>query len=477
MTPHVVAVPWVFWLRRRLRWALTQEPAPSLLWSTAAVLFPSRSSAGPAANIALGLVLGLCSCVDPPAECAECAEGEGEGEHLPLDDDQVRLGTALVDLVGPAVAPAALPVVPAGVTVFDLGNLVVDVDGSTGSVLVDVDERVRGLTFIVYGLPGQQVMVTRVEDGAGDVVVDDAAVPASVPGFSQINALSNGFPAQFLSPGRVLPALEAGAFAVPSTPDVGLRAGTWSVHLGHFHLEVDDGGSPRVLPVPSAVRVLVLVRTAPVAPGRVGLALHFTGARGLSAAQAEEASSFQTALGLLQESWAAVGIDATDVEYADLRDGADFRTVVLDEPRCDGGDMDALVQKGVPDRLNLFFIDSFECGPFGPFLLGMSPGIPGVPFTTGTARSGVVIAGQFLGTDPEEFAITVAHESAHFLGLFHTQENDRFGDSNIYDNIADTPEAPASQANLMYFDVSRIGEPVLSVGQGQVMQQSPWVQR
>ena len=428
----------------------------------------------PRLPLVFSIVLALCGCPLP-------SEGEGEGEGVdedaPLDASQVRLGSALVDDDGaPVVAAVSLPVVPAGVTIFDLGNLAVDVDGSTGTVLVDVDARVKGMTFIVYGQPGEQVMVTRVEDGAGDVVVDDAVLSPDTPAFSQVNALSSGFPAQFLSPGRVLPAREVGAFSVPSSPDVGLRAGTWSVRLGHFHLELDDGGDPFVTPLPSPVRVLALVRTARVVPGRVGLALHFTGALGLTAAQAENAASFQNALGLLQQSWADVGVDASDVVYADLEDGADFRTVVLDEPRCDGGDLDALVQNGVPDRVNLFFIDAFECGPFGPFLLGMSPGIPGVPFTTGTARSGVVVASQFLASDPEAFAITIAHESAHFLGLFHTQENDRFGSDPVYDNIADTGEAPDARANLMYFDVSRIGAEVLSPDQGKVMQQSPWVQ-
>ncbi len=419
------------------------------------------------------LALGAC-----PAPLRQGdGEGEGEGEHLPLDDEQVRLGSALRDDDdAPLVALTALPVLPAGVALFDLGNLAVDVDGSTGTVLVDVDERVQGLTFVVYGRTGEQVIVTRVEDGAGDVVVDDTAVPSDAPGFSQVNALSNGFPAQFLSPGRVLPAREAGAFAVPSSPDIALAAGTWSVRLGHFHLDVDEGGDPVVSPVPFPVRVLALVRTADVAPGRLGLALHFTGARGLTAAEAESAVSFQTALGLLHDTWGAVGVDASDVVYRDLPDGADFRTVVLDEPRCDGGDLDTLVQKGVPDRVNIFFVDAFECGPFGPFLLGLSPGIPGVPYATGTARSGVVVAGQFLASDPDGFAITIAHETAHFLGLFHTQENDRFDDDPIYDNIADTGEAPASRQNLMYFDVSRIGAEVLSAGQGRVMQQSPWVQ-
>lgn len=410
-------------------------------------------------------------------------EGEGEGEPLPLDDDQVRLGTALNNDDGaPVVDEGSLAVPPdeAGpnglpaVSLFDLGNLDVDVDGYTGTVLWDVDARVTGVTFVVYGT--DTVMVMRAEDGGGGVVIDDRVVPPETPAFEQVNALSTGFPAQFLSPGRVLPARGAGAFAIPSTTDVPMSAGTWSARFGHFVVSFDADGNPTTTPVPTPVRVLALVRTAPVVAGSIKLALHFSGAQGLTADQAEVSASFNDALDLLRDSWSAVGVDASDVEFVDMADGAAFQTIVLDEPRCDGGDMDALVKKGRPGRLNLFFVERFECGPFGPFLLGMSPGIPGVPFATGTARSGIVVAGSFLASNPADFAVVMAHEAAHFVGLFHTQENDRFGDDDVYDNIADTGESPASRANLMYFDVSRISEQTLTAGQGKTMQANPAVQ-
>ncbi len=424
----------------------------------------------------------LAACPQAPANdrgeddagTGEGEAGEGEGEGRPLDVDQVRLGSALaVDAGGPVVADEALPTPPDGIALFDLGDLAVDVDGLTGTVLVDVDARVRGLTFVVYGRGA--VIVARAENGAGDVVVDDAPLPTSTPGFVQMNALAGGFPSQFASPSRVLPGRAVGAFPLPSTPDVPLSAGTWSVRLGHFTVDVDDGGEPVATPRPEPVRVLVLVRTARVAPGSVGLALHFTGGQGLDAGSARLSPAFGAAIDLLQRSWGDVGVDASDVEFFDVDGGADFRTVVLDEPRCDGGDLDDLVQRGVPDRINLFFVERFECGPFGPFLLGLSPGVPGVPFATGTNRSGVVVATSFLASDPEGFAVALAHESAHFLGLFHTQENDRFSDVDLYDNVADTGESPASRDNLMFFEVARITSTSLSPSQGQILQASPWV--
>jgi hypothetical protein len=148
--------------------------------------------------------------------------------------------------------------------------------------------------------------------------------------------------------------------------------------------------------------------------------------------------------------------------------------VALDLPRCDGPELDAVSALGRDDRLNVIVIDRFECGAFGPFLLGMSTGLPLFPFAGGTLHSSVIVAGSFFADDPAALASVIVHELGHGLGLFHTQENDRFG-AAIFDVIADTPNDNAAD-NVMFFDLSRATSASFSNGQGSTMRQAPQVQ-
>ncbi|MBM4280578.1 MAG: hypothetical protein FJ137_07390 [Deltaproteobacteria bacterium] len=423
------------------------------------------------------MLLGACAAPDDGVVDAggvgTADAGGGAGPPpppAPLDPTQVRLGTAVAATAdAPRPAPAEMPAPPEGVVMVDLGPVVVGEDGASGTILVDVDLRIRGLTVVVLGQPDAQVMLTRAEAPDGSVIVDDAPVAVDVPARAQATTLSRGFPAQFLSPGRVLPARRIGAFPVPSTADLPLAKGTWALRVGHFTLTWDEAQRPTPTPLPLPVRVWVLVRTVAPGPGGVGLALHFTGAGGLTADAAARSPAFQDALALTRDVYGGVGVDLDDVVYGDVADGAALRTLVLDEPTCDGGDLDEIVARGRPDRLNVFFVDRFECGSVGPFLLGLSPGVPGVPWASATPSAGVVVAGAWLTNDPDRFAVTLAHEIGHWLGLFHTQENDRFG-AALYDNVADTGEAPAARENLMFFDVSRIRDRALSAGQAATLQ-------
>jgi hypothetical protein len=435
-----------------------------------------------------GLVSALCvaasvvvaAACGAPGETAPRPRADDAGVVVvdpeePLAPGQIRRGSATQasrDLPPRRAGDAPTP--PADVDLVDLGTVDVGEDGASGTILVDVDERIQGLTLVVLGQPDALVMVTRVEAADGAVVVDDAEVDPATPGFAQARNLSRGFASQFFSPGRVLPARRIGAFPVPSSIDVPLRPGRWTMRVGHFTAGVDDAGRPAPAPLPRPVQVWVLVRRTPPAPGHVGLALHFTGAGGLSAGVASTSPRFADALSLTRTVFGGVGVDVGDVVYDDLDDGAALRTIVLDEPTCDGGDLDELVARGRPDRVNVFFVERFECGSVGPFLLGMSPGIPGVPWSSSTPSSGVVVAGTWLDTNPDRFAVTLAHELGHWLGLFHTQENDRFG-AALYDNIDDTAEAPGSRANLMFFDVSRIDDEALTAGQSRTLQRGATV--
>ncbi|MGK5092016.1 hypothetical protein WDW89_08380 [Deltaproteobacteria bacterium TL4] len=100
-----------------------------------------------------------------------------------------------------------------------------------------------------------------------------------------------------------------------------------------------------------------------------------------------------------------------------------------------------LVGKGSSSTVNLFFADDVQLPGQGLSLLGIASGLPGAQGIVGN-RNGVLIGlanHQQSGSrvlDPILLGETAAHESGHFLGLFHTTE----GDASYHDIIDDTPE-------------------------------------
>lgn len=404
------------------------------------------------------------------------AAGEGEGEPLPLRD-LVQLGDAVVVDEGPVLDPVLVPAVPAGIEVVDLGNLVVDAAGNTGAFTIDIDARITAVSVLVYADASTALaMLTSVVSPDG-VIVDDTPLPTDAPGFGQMANLSQGFTGQFASPARVLPAQQVGSFIVPSTSDVPLSPGRWRLRAGQADRGTDAEGNATPVPRAGAVRVLVLLKTTPTTTSRARLAFLFSGST-LTASTATNDANFVSAVRTVQQRFAEVGIDLGqgigDVDLADVPAEQAQPIVVLDLPRCDGAELDAVSALGRNDRLNVVVIDRFECGAFGPFLLGMSTGLPLLPFAGGTLHSSVVVAGSFFVDEADTLATVIAHELGHGLGLFHAQENDRFG-ADIFDIIADTPNDNA-EANIMFFDLSRATSTSFSAGQGSTMRLAPQVQ-
>lgn len=110
------------------------------------------------------------------------------------------------------------------------------------------------------------------------------------------------------------------------------------------------------------------------------------------------------------------------------------------------------------------------------FALGISPGIPGAATLYGRGVSGIIVAG---AESADEDAITMFHETGHFIGLNHTTEFD--GQSS--DPLTDTPRCTTianrdlyscpDRANIM-FPAGAIASPVsLSATQKRVYRGSP----
>lgn len=68
-------------------------------------------------------------------------------------------------------------------------------------------------------------------------------------------------------------------------------------------------------------------------------------------------------------------------------------------------------------------------------------GVPGPLGLHGTGSSGIAIATEMMAGDARRMGRTLAHELAHYLGLFHTSE----ADGRVLDALDDTPECRAAR--------------------------------
>jgi hypothetical protein len=84
--------------------------------------------------------------------------------------------------------------------------------------------------------------------------------------------------------------------------------------------------------------------------------------------------------------------------------------------------------------VNLFFVADIAASDGE--LEGLSGGIPGPFAMHGTGSSGIVFATDMMQGDPITMGRTLAHELAHFLGLFHISE----ADGSAHDPLNDTGE-------------------------------------
>lgn len=127
--------------------------------------------------------------------------------------------------------------------------------------------------------------------------------------------------------------------------------------------------------------------------------------------------------------------------------------------------------------INLFLLDDID-----PLMSDSEPeaeagGIPGPPAIHGTGGSGIAVATAMMVGDAQSFGRTLAHEIAHYLGLFHTSESD----GSVLDDLEDTPECRPDpdrndckgrgDDNLMYW--AKTSGTVLSEQQRAVLRANP----
>lgn len=236
---------------------------------------------------------------------------------------------------------------------------------------------------------------------------------------------------------RILP-VNDGDFGVlfPNSPRVPLQSGTYRVTI------VNEKGS-------GTGEVFALLKRATssrLLNGRLNINFWFAGLS-VNASNAGADPGMQAALTELRNIYATAGIIVDQIAYFDVPAAQAANFAVIDT--IDGKDSELRklfeLSGGAPNTwLNFFMVREIKGGGFGFTILGIAGGIPGIPFVQGTNASGVAVTAMDLSANPSSVARTMAHEGGHWLGLWHTTEQN----GQLHDPLSDTPEcAPTLDTN------------------------------
>ncbi|NUO54383.1 MAG: hypothetical protein HOV80_36525 [Polyangiaceae bacterium] len=258
---------------------------------------------------------------------------------------------------------------------------------------------------------------------------------------------------------------------VPNTPSIAMQTGTWTFRIGQVTFGMGAGNELTHEPVDGPLRIAIVARHADLAAqAMLDIVVSVHPSSGLDAASAQNDPVITKALDNVEGALGPVGVTVRSVTYQDTT--ADIQQPLDLGVSCLGGDAPLVFDRapGTGDALNLVLIGEFACKvgntDVGQALAGVSNGIPGLPFAQ---RDGVLAATALKDMFPDEWALVVAHEAAHHLGLFHTQE----GNLQVFDNIADTDDGDPT-LYLMYSNVSEIdGSLLVTPDQGSVVKRHP----
>ena len=280
---------------------------------------------------------------------------------------------------------------------------------------------------------------------------------------------------------RVAPQQGSSAILVPNAPGVEPTPGTWSVRVRAWTQSGGGGFTPpKKTPYKGAIAITLAVQPGPLTDfGRLDLNVFWSGAEGLTAESAAADAKVQGWMQRYGELYGQAGISVGAIRHFDLPAGHQ----VVDALSADNSGFSELaaLTAEAPPGLNLVMVREIT-NPFGGLgaVLGVSGGIPGPVAVPGAARAMVAVAfpdipaGFGQPSMAHDVGLTMAHEGGHYLGLFHSSENDFGGFApKLHDPLPDTPQKDTT--NLMYFDGGSGGAKI-SPQQAAVIRTNPWVQ-
>ncbi|MSP90274.1 MAG: hypothetical protein EXR79_00475 [Myxococcales bacterium] len=272
-------------------------------------------------------------------------------------------------------------------------------------------------------------------------------------------------------PNRIAAGPGSAAFLVPNTPAASAGGGAWTLRA--FAFSAQAPGTPLAVDATLTVGVHA-VRRPDVATrkGRIDLNLCMSGAFGIGADIALQHARIQDALSEVRTLFAGARIEIGAVRVFDTVVPS---MIVQHGLGADAEIGDALAAIGeVPEGVNILFVQRIfavtEAGAVP--VLGVAGGIPGPVRPGGGRRSGVVIGLELGAGQPDVLGRTLAHEIAHWLGLFHTTEAPPASGIGAHDAIPDTGDDDVS--NLMHWSPAA-GSGKLTLQQTNVLHGHPLV--
>jgi len=231
-----------------------------------------------------------------------------------------------------------------------------------------------------------------------------------------------------------------------------------------FRLTILSGSS-------ASLRVRAIVHNRPgglFTDGLLPLNVFLASGLSVHAAGAGTNSQLQSLLGEVDRILAKRGLRLGAISYFDVADPAYDRI----DSEAEFADLLRLSAAAPATRLNLFLV----LRTLGGGVVGVSASVAG-PARNGTGVSGVMV--DYDAGSIATLGYVAAHEIGHFLGLYHTVEQD-----GSHDIIDDTANCPASGTNstcatvgnsyLMHWQVLGV-DPAVTAGQGRVLQAHPLV--